>query len=108
MKYTSPLFGNPLVPLMNDVRAMSLWTQLEATQRAGKQAGGLKSVMQYMPLRWFHMMKMHPGKVAPALFLWWALLGGWGVEFIKNISVMGQEKPPIDWNNEKLGHLKRQ
>ena len=35
------------------------------------------------------------------------VFGGWGMEFIKNLSVMGQEKPPIDWNNGKLGYLKR-
>eukprot|EP00995_Heteronema_vittatum_P010785 NODE_6314_length_459_cov_179.043902_g4793_i0.p2 GENE.NODE_6314_length_459_cov_179.043902_g4793_i0~~NODE_6314_length_459_cov_179.043902_g4793_i0.p2 ORF type:complete len:104 (+),score=46.09 NODE_6314_length_459_cov_179.043902_g4793_i0:31-342(+) len=100
--------GNPLVPLMNDVRAMAMWTSIETMQRQGPQTNSLKhSVFKWTPLRWFHMMKMHPGKVGPALVVWWALLGGWGVEFIKNIGVMGQEKPPIDWNNEKLGALSR-
>ena len=36
-----------------------------------------------------------------------ALAGGWGIEFLKNMNVMTSEKPPIDWNNEKLGFMKR-
>jgi len=84
-------------------------TRLEYLQKSGP--GQLTSVSNRVasltPTRWFYQMKMSPGKPIVAFGLWWTFVGGWGIEFIQNMSVMTKEKPPIDWNNEKLGYLKR-
>nr|6TDU_K Chain K, ATP synthase subunit k [Euglena gracilis]6TDU_k Chain k, ATP synthase subunit k [Euglena gracilis]6TDV_K Chain K, subunit k [Euglena gracilis]6TDV_k Chain k, subunit k [Euglena gracilis] len=107
---TRPTLSSPLVPVWNDLRALQVFTSQEYMQKRGP---GFTNTLEYKlsclnPVKWYDMMKVMPGgKAFVGTALGLALFGGWGVEFVKNISVMTKEKPPIDWNNEKLGHLTR-
>eukprot|EP00670_Eutreptiella_braarudii_P005418 CAMPEP_0174285324 /NCGR_PEP_ID=MMETSP0809-20121228/8189_1 /TAXON_ID=73025 ORGANISM="Eutreptiella gymnastica-like, Strain CCMP1594" /NCGR_SAMPLE_ID=MMETSP0809 /ASSEMBLY_ACC=CAM_ASM_000658 /LENGTH=111 /DNA_ID=CAMNT_0015381055 /DNA_START=19 /DNA_END=354 /DNA_ORIENTATION=- len=107
-RQSRPVMGNPLIPLWNDMRALQVLTRLETMQKNGGQISPLgEKICAMTPSRWFNYMKMTPGKTWLCVGLWMALAGGWGIEFLKNMNVMTSEKPPIDWNNEKLGFMKR-
>eukprot|EP00906_Rhabdomonas_costata_P025458 RCo036393 len=101
MRTSQIRLGNPLVPVFNDFRGMVNFTYVQRAQREGVK------IAKYNPLEWLMLMRYHPGKNLQVAVISFLLLGGWGFDFLKNLSVMGQEKPPIDWNNQKIGYMKR-
>eukprot|EP01004_Peranema_trichophorum_P001070 NODE_11252_length_463_cov_57.447059_g10597_i0.p1 GENE.NODE_11252_length_463_cov_57.447059_g10597_i0~~NODE_11252_length_463_cov_57.447059_g10597_i0.p1 ORF type:complete len:109 (+),score=14.77 NODE_11252_length_463_cov_57.447059_g10597_i0:58-384(+) len=104
MRFSNVKLSSPLVPLYNDTRQLIITTRVEQAQRNKQGSFGLRYA-KYLPTEWATKLFITPVKYVPALLGFGILLGGWGYEFATNISVMGAEKPPIDWNNDRLGYL---
>eukprot|EP00997_Jenningsia_sp_PLL12_P008590 NODE_5383_length_581_cov_36.139098_g4669_i0.p1 GENE.NODE_5383_length_581_cov_36.139098_g4669_i0~~NODE_5383_length_581_cov_36.139098_g4669_i0.p1 ORF type:complete len:146 (-),score=14.50 NODE_5383_length_581_cov_36.139098_g4669_i0:73-510(-) len=97
MRINQPKYGNPMVPIFNDLRFMKEWTKTEAFQKHGLSE--FEKMHMKLPTAWYRRMVLYPGKSIPCVTMTLLLFGGWGFEFLKNILVLGKEKPPIDWNN---------